>query len=257
MKSHQLIVPSEFDITKFSLVPQARVSSSNTKYMYPAYEEDGKSRQLKMLTGEVNLQGGGIFPYSENYHPGGVDDVKRAFFHMQLEEGSDLLEMIEKLDNYYHEEININHNKNRNVSYAADNGIRFPKQLRYKPMIFEKEFQEITRKFVKVNLDVDFNPQIDAKSPRVVQKINTMVFEEGKLVRTKYLSSFDQYLNWRNTCALCIGVNKMVIYQDPANPKERVCSLGLKCYQIDVLGGKDEGRPIHLKYNMFTGEELS
>ena len=84
-----------------------------------------------------------------------------------------------------------------------------------------------------------------------------MVFEEGKLVRTKYLSSFDQYLNWRNTCALCIGVNKMVIYQDPANPKERVCSLGLKCYQIDVLGGKDEGRPIHLKYNMFTGEELS
>ena len=33
MKSHQLIIPSEFDITKFSLVPQARVSSSNTKYM--------------------------------------------------------------------------------------------------------------------------------------------------------------------------------------------------------------------------------
>ena len=213
------------------------------------FEKFGKSPLI--VTEPIHMTRGGIPRYNSKYHGSDPNTNNRAFFYIPRNENDPnsvaLFDMVQKIDDYLDQEINVKKNKNAIFSYLGKKKDRKTiKDITYKRMITsskgpgtsigEEEEEEDSNKKkyepydrIKCRFATFYDESL---GPNDNRKITTQVYLDENVDHedTSTVTDIEKHLVWNCKARFALMLNKVWIQKTG----EKNCSVGIKCVQIGV-----------------------
>lgn len=248
-----------FDVTRLGFrgqIPQegATMNTYFPKYLYKQNMDVTRKNcvdhgeSLIAITPPIKMTKGGIPKHNPKYYTNDPDSVKRAYFYIPRNDDDEntkkLFDMIQEIDDYMDQEINVKQNKN-GILYTISSKTKKEvptKGLTYKRMISKsqppqsdddeddsnkKQYQEWER--VKVKFSVKYDPELAQDEPR---EITTQVYLKDQAEPENFtkLTEIEKYFTWNCTAQFALMFNK--VWAKKTDKRE--CSIGIKCVQIGI-----------------------
>lgn len=249
----------DFDINRLAFRGQVPQEGATQYTFFPKYlfdEEKEVTREncskygesLIVVTPPIKMIRGGIPKHNNQYHTADPDSAKRAYFFIpRNDEDPDtkqLFDMINTIDDYMDQEINVKKNKN-NLLYTISSKTKkeIPtKNLTYKRMITKSqppqndEDEEDTNKKqylewerIKVKFNMKYDPELGQDDPR---EITTQLYLKDKDEPENFtkLTEIEKFFTWNCTARFALMFNR--VWGKKSDTRE--CSIGIKCVQIGI-----------------------
>lgn len=234
------IAPSELDIDRLFFKPKEDdpmcaqiINFINYLHNYdlePTQENlEKKGRPLIVVTKPIKITHGGI-PRYDSILSGmtsfrGPDDTSRAWFYIPRNDDSkELFDMVQKIDDYMHNEINVQKNQNGILNWLHRGKKICLRGLTYHRMITTYDqrkyalYDDDVKKIdpwdrIKVKFSTVYDETLGPYDPK---KINTRLFIGDKIDSEPCvtLSDFEKYFEWRSTVQFALMFSKLWISKE-------------------------------------------
>jgi hypothetical protein len=259
------ITPSEFNIDRlgfksiqYDTIVTQFINFINYLYNHnlePTKENiENKGRSLIVVTKPIKITKGGIprYDYVTKYlNLTGPDDTRRGYFYIPKNDDSkELFDMVQKIDDYLYNEINIRHNANDvlMVSYQGKSmrvrGVDYCRMITtWKPSEEDdwdqdqdqkqKQKQNQKKKYdawdrIKVKFSTTYDKNLGYDDPK---EINTKLYigDNPDPEPCARLSDYEKHFKLGSTIQFALMFSKLWI---SSNPKQ--CGICIKCVQLCV-----------------------
>lgn len=270
---------NEFDSKRLSFIPTELGKDSKQyvnfpRYLYPqdlSPTKENKSKHSSVLTCAtlpITMSRGGIPKYNEKYHPS-PNAKERGYFYIPFtpaDTGScALFDMLNEIDNYMHDEINVKKNANGFLTYKAKSGKILPfKDLTYRKMVGsskssnEDELDEpvdpkrndyVPYDRVKVQFKVPFEKEKDNDRTEF-GPITTQLYvlDKADPEDAQTITDFEKYFAWTCQAQFALTFTKVWIAKNDA----RTCGITLKCKQIGITKLPEQRQNSQLNKKIFA-----
>jgi hypothetical protein len=252
------ITPLELNIDRFGLKPNPyeydfpRTNFINYLYNYdlePTKENiENKGRSLIVITKPIKITKGGI-PRCEYVsrclNLTGPDDTRRGYFYIPKNDDSkELFDMVEKIDDYLYNEINVQKNMNDvlKVSYhgktVRSRGVNYSRIITTRKPPPEDDWNQDQKRnqkkkydewdYIKVKFSTTYDKNLGYDDPK---EINTKLYigDNPDPEPCTRLSDYEKHFKLGSTIQFALMFSKLWI---SSNPKQ--CGIGIKCVQLCV-----------------------
>lgn len=263
-KGYQKMTPPELDINRlfFKSIEISQESILYTcfvRYLYnydlpPTQENlETKTRPVILITKPIKMMKGGIPRYNGQFF-NGPDDPRRAYFYIpKTHESEELFDCIQTIDDYMHNEINVNMNKNkivcvlRNYKKIALKGMTYRRMIttvrppqgfgydddddedtkKKNPRRGEEKFVQWDRR-IRVKFETVYDLNLGLNDPK---EISTKLFigNREKAEPCTTISHIERYFTWASTVQFALMFSKLWIH-----PRRKECGISIKCVQLCV-----------------------
>ena len=264
---------SELDVKRLYFKAQKMDKKAKQLMCFPKYLYDqslsptpenfeANGDRIIILTKPIQMVKGGIPRHNAEFHGDDENSMKRAYFFIPKNENDpnsmEFFDSIQKIDDYLHEQINVQANKHNVLCILNDDGKRQKiKGITYKRMITtakqpgasdmvsddegaskkkssKNDKDDDKHKFkpwdrVKIKLSTEWDETL---GPNDKKPIDTQLYipgvEEAQNCTT--ITDFEKYFSWNCTAQFALVVSKVWIKRDDS----KECSMSIKCIQIGV-----------------------
>jgi hypothetical protein len=264
---------NELDVKRLYFKAQKMEKKSKQLMCFPKYLYDhslaptpenfeANGDRIIILTKPIQMVKGGIPRHNAEYHGDNENSMKRAYFFIPKNEADpnsvEFFNCIQKIDDYLHDQINTQANKNSVFCILNDDGKRQKiKGITYKRMITtakqpgtgdmvsddegetkkkpsKNDKDDGKHKFtpwerVKVKLSTEWDETL---GPNDLKPIDTQLYipnvDEPQNCTT--VTDFEKYFSWNCTAQFALVISKVWIKKDDS----KECSISIKCIQIGV-----------------------
>lgn len=239
----QTINPSELDIDQLFFVRRLKFNKNYIRKQIQKYtkiREDPFLKQdptLIVVTKPIKITHGGIPRYdsfqSDVIKCDGPDDIKRAWFYIPKNDDSkELFDMVKKIDDYMHNEINIKKNVNNIKNLHSDEKICF-KGAKYHRMITSHKndyCDDYRDNDAWDRIKVKFSP-----TPGKFKELVTSLFigNRSDPEPCVTLSEFEKYFTRRSTVKFALDFSQLWI-----SKCSKLCGIDIKCLQLCITKDK-------------------